>query len=51
MMGSDDCGGINWALVWETKDYVTMNCPSSDADVKRELDVQALVSLPSFDSK
>ena len=28
-----------------------MNCPSSDADVKNELDVQALVSLPSYGNK
>ena len=33
------------ALVGPTKTYVTMNCPSSDADVKSELDVQPLASL------
>ena len=28
-----------------------MNCPRSDADVKSELDVQALVSLPLYSTK
>ena len=28
-----------------------MNCPSSDAHVKSELDVQALVSLPFYSNK
>ena len=28
-----------------------MNCPSPDADVKSELDVQALVSLPFSSNK
>ena len=37
-----------WTLVGPTKTYVTMNCPSPDAFVKSELDVQALVSLPFF---
>ena len=37
---------FKWALVGPTKTYVTMNCSSPDADVKSELDVQALVSLP-----
>ena len=36
---------------WANKTYVTMNCPSSDADVKSELDVQALVSLPLYSNK
>ena len=36
---------------WANKKYVTMNCPSSDADVKSELDVQALVSLLSYGKK
>ena len=36
---------FKWALVRPTKSYVTMNCPSLDADVKSELDVQALVSF------
>ena len=37
-------------LAGPTKTYVTnnMNCPSSDADLKSELDVQALVSLPYY---
>ena len=39
------------ALVGPTKTYVTMNGPSSDADVKSELDVQALVSLPFYGNK
>ena len=34
-----------------TKTYVTMNSPSSDADVKSELDLQALVYLPSYGNK
>ena len=36
---------FKWALVGPTKTYITMNCPSSDADVKSELDAQALVSF------
>ena len=28
-----------------------MNCPSPDADVKIELDVQALVSVPFYSNK
>ena len=28
-----------------------MNCPSPDADVKSELDEQALVSLPFYSNK
>ena len=36
---------------WANKTYVTMNCPSSDADVKSELDVQVLVSLPFYSNK
>ena len=36
------------ALVGPTKTYVTMNCPSSDADVKSELDMLALVSLGHY---
>ena len=39
---------FKWALVGPTKTNVAMNCRSSDADVKSELDVQALVSLPSY---
>ena len=39
---------FKWALVGPTKTYVTMNCPSPDADVRSELDVQALVSLPFY---
>ena len=42
---------FKWALVGPTTTYVTMNCPSSDADVKSELDVQALVSLPFYSNK
>ena len=44
-------GHFKWALVGPTKTYVTMNCLNSDADVKSELDVQALVSLPSYGNK
>ena len=36
---------------WVNKTFVTMNCPSSDADVKSELDVQALVCLLFYSSK
>ena len=36
---------------WANRTYVTMNCPSSDADLKSEVDVQALVSLPSYGNK
>ena len=39
------------ALVGPTKTYVTMNGPSSDADVKSELNVRALVSLPFYSNK
>ena len=42
---------FKYALVGPTKTYVTMNCSSSDADVKSELDVQVLVSLPFYSSK
>ena len=42
---------FKWALVGPIKTYVTMNCPSSDADVTSELDVRALVSLPSYGKK
>ena len=42
---------FKWALVGPTKTYVTMNCPSPDADVKSELDVQVLVSLPLYSTK
>ena len=42
---------FKWALVGPTKTYVTMNCPSSDADVKSELDVQPLVSLSYYCKK
>ena len=42
---------FKWALVGPTTTYVTMNCPSSDADVRSELDVQALVSLPFYSNK
>ena len=42
---------FEWALVGPTKTYATMKCPSSDADVKSELDVQALLSLPSYGNK
>ena len=44
-------GHLKWALVGPTKTYVTMNCPSPDADVKSELDVQALVFLPFSSNK
>ena len=37
---------FKWALVGPPKTHVTLNCPSSDANVKSEVDVQALVSLP-----
>ena len=30
---------FKWGLVGPTKTSVTLNCPSSDADVKSELDV------------
>ena len=43
---------LKWALVGPTKIYdVTINCPSLDADVKSELDMQALVSLPFYCKK
>ena len=42
---------FKWALVGRTKTYVTINCPNSDADVKSELDVQALVFLPFCSNK
>ena len=42
---------FKWALAGPTKTYVTMNCPSSDEDVKSELNVQALVSLPYYCNK
>ena len=42
---------FKWALVGPTKTYVTMNYPSPDADVKSELDVQALVSRPFYSNK
>ena len=42
---------LEWALVETTKTYVTMNGASSDSDVKSELDVQALVSVPSYGNK
>ena len=42
---------FEWALVGTTETYVTMNGASSDSDVKSELDVQALVSLPSYGNK
>ena len=44
-------GHFKWALVGPTKTCVTVNCPSSDADVKIELDVQALVSFPFYSNK
>ena len=42
---------FKWALVGPSKTYVTMNCPSSDADVKSDLDVQVLVSRPLYSNK
>ena len=36
---------------WANKTYVIMNCPSSDEDVKSELDAQVLVSLPFYSNK
>ena len=42
---------FKWALVGPTKTYVAMNCPSSHADVKSELDVQALVFIPFYCNK
>ena len=42
---------FKWALGGATKTYVTMNCPSPDADVKSELHVQVLVSLPLYSNK
>ena len=42
---------FKWAVVEPVETYVTMDCPSSDADVKSELDVQALVSFPFSHSK
>ena len=42
---------FKWALAVPTKTYVTMNSPSSDADVKTGLDGQALVSLPCYCNK
>ena len=43
---------FKWALVGPTKlMLLRMNCPSSDADVKNELDVQVLVSLPLYSNK
>ena len=42
---------FKWPLVGPTKTYVTMNCPTPDAGVKSELDVQAPVSLPSYGNK
>ena len=42
---------FKWALVGPTKTYVTMNCPSPDEDVRSELDVQVLVSLPLYSTK
>ena len=42
---------FKWALVGPRKTYGTTNCPSSDADVKGELDVQALMSFPFYYNK
>ena len=43
---------FKWALVGPTKlMLLRMNWPSSDADVKSELDVQVLVSLPLYSNK
>ena len=49
--GLDHVDHLKWALVGPTKTHVTTNCPSSDADVKSELDVQELVSLPFYYNK
>ena len=42
---------LKWALIGPTKTYGTMNCSSPDADVKSELDVQVLASLPLYSNK
>ena len=44
-------GHFKWAPVGQTKTCVSMNCPTSDADEKSELDLQALVSLLSYGNK
>ena len=46
--GFDLGGSLNMGLVGPTKTFITMKCPTSDTDVKIELDVPALVFLPFY---